>query len=264
MPSPLLSFDTPLVIAHRGGSKLRPENTMLAFEHAVALGVDALECDVHLSKDGEVVVIHDDTLDRTTDARGPVSSFTARELAGVDASATFRGVDGGDGYRGVGAGVPRLVDLLDQLPWIPVVIEIKGSSPLVAERVVEVIRQTRSAARVVVGGFSLDVLEAVRAAAPEIVTSASSPEARSALRRSWCWMRPARTGCALFQLPLYLRGRRILTRRLVHCARRAGMPVQVWVVDREDEMRMILDWGVMGLISDRPDVALSVVRSRKR
>src|SRR5690606_21650247 len=81
MPSPLLSLDTPVVIAHRGGAGLRPENTMAAFEHAVSLGVDAVECDVHLARDGEVVVIHDDTLDRTTDARGPGPALTAAEPA---------------------------------------------------------------------------------------------------------------------------------------------------------------------------------------
>lgn len=263
MLSPLLSLDVPVVIAHRGGSKLRPENTMAAFAHAVELGVDAIECDVHLSQDGEVVVIHDDTLERTTDGRGRVSALTARDLAQVDAAASFHGLDGVAAFRGQGIGVPRLIDVLEQFPSLPFVIEIKGDRPADADPVVQVIRRTNSAARVVVGGFSHDVLTAVRRQAPEIATSASSPEARSALRRSWCWLAPRQTGCQLFQLPLVLRGRRILTRRLVACARRAGLPVQVWVVDREAEMQMILDWGVTGLITDRPDIALSVLSGRR-
>ena len=85
----LLSLTEPAVIAHRGGSKLRPENTLAAFDHAASLGVDGLECDVHLSRDGEPVVIHDPTLDRTTDASGPVSALTADELARVDAGYRF-------------------------------------------------------------------------------------------------------------------------------------------------------------------------------
>ena len=76
MLSRLLSLDEVSAIAHRGGSKIRPENTFAAFDHAVALGADAIECDVHLSRDGEVVVIHDPTLDRTTDATGPVSAMS--------------------------------------------------------------------------------------------------------------------------------------------------------------------------------------------
>lgn len=258
MPSPLLSLDAPVVIAHRGGAGLRPENTMAAFEHAAALGVDAVECDVHLSRDGEVVVIHDDTLDRTTDARGPVSALTAAELARVDATASFVGT-GGTPWRAAGVGVPRLADVLERLAGLPVVIEIKGDRPAIVDPVVDVIRRTSAEGRVVIGGFSDLVLRAVRAAAPGIPTSASSLEARAALRRSWCWLAPRQTGCRLFQLPLRLRGRPILTRRLVRCARRAGLPVQVWVVDRPDEMRTILEWGVTGIITDRPDVAMAVV-----
>lgn len=264
MPSTLLSLDAPVVIAHRGGSKLRPENTMAAFEHAAALGVDAIECDVHLSRDGEVVVIHDATLDRTTDARGPVSAMTASELARVDAAASFVGLDGTAGYRGAGIGVPRFVDVLGRFPSLPVVVEIKGDDPEVAARVLEVIARTGSSERVIVGGFSHAVLGAVRRIAPAVATSASSAEARSALRRSWCWMAPARSGARLFQLPLRLGRRRVLTRRLVRCAHRAGLPVQAWVVDDADEMRMLIAWGVTGIITDRPDVALSVVHGPGR
>lgn len=259
MPSPLLSLDTPVVIAHRGGAGLRPENTMTAFEHAVSLGVDAVECDVHLARDGEVVVIHDDTLDRTTDARGPVSALTAAELARVDAGASFVDASGGAPWRGAGIGVPRLADLLDRFTDLPVVIELKGEQPEIVAPVLDLIARTGSEHRVVIGGFSHAVLDAVRAGAPGIVTSASSREARAALRRSWCWLAPRRTGCRLFQLPLRLRGRSILTPRLVRCARRAGLPVQVWVVDAPEEMRMLLDWGVTGIITDRPDIAVTVV-----
>src|SRR5580765_2662312 len=99
-----------LAIAHRGGSKLRPENTLAAFNHAVTLGVDAFECDVHLSSDGEVVLIHDDTLDRTTDGSGRVSDRTASELSRIDAGFRFGEADGFP-WRGRGLGVPRLADL---------------------------------------------------------------------------------------------------------------------------------------------------------
>jgi glycerophosphoryl diester phosphodiesterase len=263
MPPTLLSLDAPVVIAHRGGSALRPENTMAAFEHAASLGVDAFECDVHLSRDGEVVVIHDATLDRTTDARGPVSAMTADELSRVDAAASFVALDGSRPLRGTGVGVPRLADLLERFPAMPVVVEVKGERADTAERTIDVIVRAGSRGRVIVGGFSHVVLDAVRRLAPDIPTSASSREARSALRRSWCWLAPAATGARLFQLPLRLGRRRVLSRRLVRCARRAGLPVQAWVVDDPDEMRMLLDWGVTGIISDRPDVAMSIVGERR-
>src|SRR6478672_9388970 len=97
----VLSLDRLTTIAHRGGGKLRPENTLAAFDHALQLGVDAIECDVHLSRDGEVVVIHDPTLDRTTDASGQVSDMTAAELANVDAGFRFSS-NGGFPYRDAG------------------------------------------------------------------------------------------------------------------------------------------------------------------
>ena len=261
--APLLSLSTVTAIAHRGGSALRPENTMLAFDHAVALGVDAIECDVHLSRDDEVVIIHDATLERTTGDTGPVARRTADELARVDAGFRF-GADQGFPYRSVGAGVPRLADALARFPDTPFIIEIKGEQARVAERALEVVRQAGAVGRVIIGGFSAAVLDAVRRSANGPVTSASLPEVRSALRRSYLWMPPRRTGFGLFQVPVRLKGQPILTRAFVRAARRAAIPVQAWIVDELDEMRRLIDWGVTGLISDRPDVALEAARASGR
>src|SRR5690606_6374177 len=103
---------------------------------------------------GEVVVIHDDTLDRTTDARGPVSALTAAELARVDAGASFVDASGGAPWRGAGIGVPRLADLLDRFTDLPVVIELKGEQPEIVAPVLDLIARTGSEHRVVIGGFS--------------------------------------------------------------------------------------------------------------
>lgn len=256
--SRLLSLSTPVVIAHRGGGALRPENTMAAFEHAQAIGADAIECDVHLSRDEEVVVIHDDSLDRTTDATGPVAARTARELAGVDAGFRF-GAGSGFPFRGRG-GVPRLTDVLTRTGPMPVVVELKGDHPAVARRVLDVVREAGAESRVIVGGFSDAVLGAMREIAPELPTSASRREAVGALRRAYVMLAPWRPRFRLFQVPLAVRGKTVLTRRFVRTARRAGLPVQVWVIDEPAEMKMLLEWGVTGLISDRPDVALTVIQ----
>jgi glycerophosphoryl diester phosphodiesterase len=263
MVARLLSPSRPVAIAHRGGSRLRPENTMLAFDHARALGVDALECDVRLSRDREPVVIHDETLDRTTDARGPVSALTADELERVDAAYHFS--DGfSDGsrwpFRGSGVGVPRLVTMLEHAAALPVIVEIKGEDPETARRVLDVVAATQASHRVIIGGFSRHVLDVVRAREPAIPTSASMAEVQTALRRAYVLLRPRPTGYRLFQVPVRFRGRRILRRTFVRTFLRAGVPVQAWIVDDPDEMRMLIEWGVTGLISDRPDLAVSVVR----
>ena len=260
MIAALLSLNRLIVIAHRGGSKLRPENTLAAFDHACALGVDALECDVHLSRDGEVVVIHDPTLDRTTDVQGPVGARSAAELARVDAGFHFGPAEGYP-FRRQGCGVPRLGDLLDRYPDVPLVVEIKGEAPDTAERTLAVIRAHDAMDRVVVGAFSHAAIDTVRRSAPGLPTSASSREARAALTRSYFFLTPKAPQFQLFQMPFRLRGRQMFGRRFVRAARRAGLPVQAWIVDDPDEMRRLIEWGVTGIISDRPDIAIDVVKA---
>jgi glycerophosphoryl diester phosphodiesterase len=263
MPHALLSLDTPVVIAHRGGGRLRPENTLVAFDHAVALGADALECDVHVSKSGEVVVIHDDTVDRTTNARGAVAAYTARELQQMDAGWSFVDLQGRTSFRQQGIGVPRLEDALRRFPTTPFVIEIKGDDPAIVPHVLDVIARHRRGRDVVLGGFNHGVLAAVRAQAADLVTSASIDEVRSAVRRAWCGLSPRATGCRLFQMPVRYHGRRILRRHLTRAIRRASLPVHAWVVDDPAEMRQLLDWGVTGIITDRPDLAREAILARR-
>jgi glycerophosphoryl diester phosphodiesterase len=257
--SALLSLNRVSAVAHRGGSKLRPENTLAAFDRALDLGVDAMECDVHLSRDGEVVVIHDATLERTTNARGPVGALTADELFNVDAAFHFAEAEGFP-YRACGIGVPRLRDVLTRYPGTPFVVEVKGQDPTVALRTLAVIAEVGATSRVILGGFSHTVLDAARRQAPELVTSASRQEAQAALRRSYFLLAPRRTGFRLFQMPFRLRGRQMFRRSFVRVARRAGVPVQAWIVDDAVDMRRLIEWGVTGIISDRPDVAVDTIK----
>jgi glycerophosphoryl diester phosphodiesterase len=257
----LLSLTERAAIAHRGGAALRPENTLAAFDHAVALGCDGVECDVHLSRDGEPVVIHDATLDRTTSRTGAVGALTAAELARVDAGFRF-GVDGAFPFRGQGLGVPTLAELLDRHPALAVVIEIKGDRAETAERVLAAIRNARAEARVIVGGFSQEALDVIRRLAPEVPTGASSDECRAGIQSAAAGQSIARGRFRVFQAPIRYDGQRAFGAGFVRAARAAGLPVQVWVVDDPAEMRELLDWGVTGLISDRPDVAANIVRPK--
>lgn len=256
----LLSHDRVAAIAHRGGSKLRPENTLPAFDHAVSLGADALECDVHCSRDGEVVVIHDPTVQRTTGVPGAVRDMTADELARLDAGSQFGEAEGWP-FRGQGIGVPTLRTLLSRYPAIPMIVEIKGNDPVVADRALSVLREARAEDRVIVAGFSDEVLAHVRRVAPHLPTSASRPEVQSGRLRSMCWMPLRLSGYRVLAVPFKFRGRRVLTRGYVRAARRQGIPVHSWIVDGPDELTMIADWGVTGLISDRPDLAIEAARA---
>lgn len=235
---------------------------MLAFEYAVSLGVDALECDVHLSRDGQLVVIHDATVDRTTSQTGAVGSFTAAELEALDAAWSFVDASGRPAYRASGVGIPLLTDVFRRFPDTPLVVEIKGDNPAIVPRVLEAITRHGRERSVVLGGFSRRVLSAVRLQAPAIVTSASRAEVQGAMRRSWFWLSPRNTGCRLFQMPYRFRGRQILTRRLVRAVRRASLPVHAWIVDEPGDIVRLLEWGVTGIITDRPDIACEIVAER--
>lgn len=260
---PFLDLDRRLVIAHRGGARRGPENTMAAFNDAVRLGVDAIELDIHLSSDDVPVVIHDATLERTTNGRGAVAGYTAEELSRFDAGYHFD--DSGQfPFRGQGWGVPTLESVLRQHTTMPFVVELKGGTARLAERAMAVVRACDAVERVMFGGFHLEPLLTVRNSGWPFLTSASVPEARSALMRAWFGLRPRRPDYQLFQIPSERRGVRVVNERFVRVARREGLPVQVWVVNDRKEMQRLLSWGVTGLISDCPDVARAVLSDATR
>ena len=235
---------------------------MAAFEHALQLGVDGLELDVRLSRDGEVVVIHDATLDRTTDASGPVADLTAGELERVDAAFRF---DADDGYplRGQRIGIVRLADVVSATAGTPLIVELKGTDPAIASAAVDVVARADALGRVCFGGFSGHVVSTARRAGTGVVTSAAREEIRWALYRSWFGLAPFRPAYFAFQVPERTRLHTIVTPRFIRIMHRAGLVVQVWTVNAEADMTRLLDWGVNGLITDRPDLALRVTRSAR-
>lgn len=255
----MLSLTPPLVFAHRGGAALRPENTMVAFDHALALGADGIECDVRLSRDGEVMVHHDATLERTTNGQGAVSEHSAAALEQLDAGFSFRGIDG-ERYRGRGCRIPRLQHVLERYPGIPIIVELKGTDPAVAPRALEAVRAARALDRVCFGGYSDRVVRAAREPGRQVATSAARREIRWFLYRSWLGLAPRSTSYRAFQVPERVGLTRVVSPRFVSAARRAGLPVQVWTVNEAADMERLLGWRVAGLISDRPDLAAQVVR----
>jgi len=241
MRHPFFAASRPLVFAHRGGSALAPENTIAAFDNGLALGADGLELDVHLSRDGVVVVHHDRTLNRTTTLAGPVAARSADELARVN--------------------VPALADVLARYPDVRIIVEMKENRAELAAATIEVIRRAGAVERVCLGSFGRRVLRAARAIEPSIATSAAREEVRWWLYRSWCRWPVARVAYSGFQVPEVSGATRVVSRRFVDYAHRAGLGVQVWTVDEEADARRLLGWGVDALITDRPDRIVPLVRS---
>jgi glycerophosphoryl diester phosphodiesterase len=253
---PCFAASCPLVFAHRGGCALGPENTLAAFDLGVSAGADGIELDVHLSADGVVVVCHDAWLDRTTNAWGPVATHTAAELARVDAGCRYVDARGVSAFRNQGVGIPTLADVLRRYQDRLVIVEMKVDSADMGRAVAGVVRAAGAVDRVCAAGYGRRSLGAARTALPDMATSACHGEVRLALYRSWAgWpVRDAPYGG--YQVPEKAGLLRVVSPRFVRHAHRAALEVHVWTVDEEADMARLLRWGVDGLISNRPDVAV--------
>jgi glycerophosphoryl diester phosphodiesterase len=242
----------PLVAAHRGGAALWPENSLLAFRNALALGVDFLETDVHLTADGEPVILHDPTLDRTTTGAGPVAARRLAELASV----RLRAADG----TATDERVPTLAQLLDLLRSQGergrLLLEIKVDAdrrpyPKVEDKVLDLIRARRLTDRVLIMAFQPDTLRRARALDPALPTVLLISKARM-----------DREGIAtVIQEAREIRAshlgidHRAVDASTVAAARAANLTLAAWTVNAEPDMRRMADIGIDILITDRPDLA---------
>ncbi|HEX7049042.1 MAG TPA: glycerophosphodiester phosphodiesterase [Longimicrobiales bacterium] len=251
----------PLVIAHRGGAALAPENTLPAFEQAVAeWSADMIELDVHATADGRCVVMHDPTVDRTTEGTGRVAELSLAEIRRLDAGYRFT-PDGGRSYpyRDRGVRVPTIEEVLEAFPTTRLTIEVKAAA---AQRpLFEAIRRAGAAHRVIAAGQ----YEAWRTLFPTFPgpTSPSTERFRRffilhRLGLGALWAPPG----DVVQLPDVWEGRRIVTPRLVRDLHAHGKAVHVWTIDETEDMRRLLDWGVDGVVTDRPDRLVAVLRER--
>ncbi len=258
--------DHPLVgggflnIAHRGGGMLAPEETLVAYHNALAVGADVLEMDVRTTGDGVLVLLHDNSVDRTTDGTGVIASRTYAELLELDAGYRFT-ADGGESYpyRGQGVVIPRFEDVLDEFPDQLVAIEIK--EPDTVDVVVAVIEATGSVDRVVVAGFADSAVLRTRALNPAILTALTLTESFDLARLTDAeearWSPPA----WIVQTPPDF-GEIIIDQSFVDRAHRVGVDIHLWTINDPDEMDAFLDMGVDGIMTDDPATLESLVDAR--
>ena len=259
--------DDVLVIAHQGGEGLRPSNTMTAFANAVALGVDVLETDVHATADGELVLMHDDTVDRTTDGSGILREMTLAEVQALDAGYYWTDDDGQSyPYRGQGLRVPTLRDLLTAFPQMRFNVEIKEQEPPVAEPLCDLIRELGMAEQMLVASFNEAAIVAFRQACPEVATSMVQAEIIPFFALSKLWLGATyQPQVEAIQVPEFRGGivpwgdLRVVNGRFVRDAQHHNIEFHVWTVNETDDMQRMLDWGVDGIITDRPDRLLALL-----
>jgi glycerophosphoryl diester phosphodiesterase len=234
---------------------------MAAFASGLAMGADGLELDVHLSRDGVVVVHHDRALERTTNLTGAIADRTASELAKADAGYFFRPGDDFP-FRGRGLHIPTLASVLDTYRDAPIIIEMKVNHPDLARAVVNGVREARAIDRVCLGSFGHAVLREARRLEPALATSASREEVRWAHYRSRCRWPVKRVSYRGYQVPEWSGRTRVVSPRFVRDAHSAGLGVQVWTVDTEQDAARLLEYGVDALITDCPDVIAPFVGGR--
>ncbi len=258
----------PAIFAHRGGAGLWPENTLFAFRHAWEMGVDVLEMDVHATRDGHVVVIHDDTVDRTTNGSGRVGDMTLAEIQSLDAGYRFT-PDGGKTfpYRGQGIRIPSLEEVFDAFPNARFNIEVKSNDPPVIPALVELVHRKHVENRIIVGSFNRAIAHELRVRLPHVATFATQQEATmfwvfQTLRIPRAWRPVPDTLQVPVTRNVYGHRVTVVTPRFVRSAHRVGVRVDVWTVNDPDMMARLLDMGVDGIMTDYPDKLLELFRAR--
>jgi glycerophosphoryl diester phosphodiesterase len=245
---PFLDHPGPIPFAHRGGAGEWPENTMPAFEGAVALGYRYVETDVHVTSDGVLLAFHDDVLDRVTDGLGRIGDLPWRDVRRVL-------VDGREP-------IPTLEDVLGTWPEVRVNIDPKHDAAV--QPLVDVLRRTGSISRVCVGAFSDRRLGRIRRLAGSALCTALGPTGVARLRAASYGVPVGALPAPCAQVPVRKQGVPIVDRRFVAAAHRRAMAVHVWTIDDAAEMERLLDLGVDGIMTDRPAVLKDVLQRRNQ
>lgn len=251
-----------LVMAHRGGGGLAPENTITAFRNAVEIGTDVLEMDVRLTKDGTLVVFHDSTVNRTTNGVGTVRSFALPEMKRLDAGHSWTPDSGLTyPYRGQGITVPTLAEVFEVFPDIRMSIEIKQADPAAATTLCDLISDYGEISKVLVASEHDEVLDELRRVCPDVATSASKDEATFFFVLNMFGLGLVYSPSAeALQVPEFSDETRVVTEEFVEAAHDRNMEVHVWTVNEIADMRRLVDMGVDGIITDYPDRLLELAK----
>ena len=255
----------PLVFAHQGGEGTWPSNTLIAFRESIEIGADVLDADTHMTRDSELVLIHDETVDRTSDGSGEVRDLTLSELRELDFGYRFS-TDNGETfpYRGTGLGIVTVEELFSEFTDTRFGLEIKQTTPEAATKLCALIQEYGYEGRVLVSSFDQRNMDAFRDSCPSVATSATDGEATrfyvfQLLRLSGFYSPPFDS----LQVPEYRSGIRVLTGSFVDAATRWNLPVVPWTINEpEDFDRIIRDFDVDGINTNYPDRLIEYLDDR--
>ncbi len=254
----------PLVIAHQGGDGIWPGDTLFAFEKAVEVGADVLEMDAHITKDGEIVLMHDERVDRTTNGNGLIEDLTLAELSKLDAAYQWSN-DGGKTfpYRGKGIQMTTLKELFEKFPEKRFLIEIKLTENPIHKPLCDLIHKHNMQDKVIVASFHDDAMALFRQKCPGIASSASKGEVLPFVLLGKIffsgWLSPEYQSLQIPYETSESYGIPVLTQRFIREAHAKNIQVEPWTVDDPSLIKQYIDWGVDGIITDRPDIMLQIL-----
>lgn len=253
----------PLVFAHQGGENLWPSNTLLAFQNSAKLGADVLDTDMHMTQDGVLVLMHDETVDRTTNGTGAIRDLTLAEIKQLDAGYDFSTDNGLTfPFRGQGLTVPTLEELFRAFPDKRFGIEIKQTEPIeTAQRFCALIRQYHMESSVLVSSFRQVNMDEFRKQCPEVATSATQDEVTVFFALNSIGLSAAYTpNYNSLQVPETFSIFTVLTPQFVAGAHSRGLAVQPWTINDEADLKRILALDVDGINTDNPDRLLNLIK----
>ena len=235
------------VFAHRGWSGKYPENTMLAFEKAIELGVDGIELDVHMSGDHQLVIIHDETVDRTCNGKGFVKDMTVEQLKALDASAGFMGVYGK-------TEIPTLREYMERVKDLPLITNIELKTNIyeyegLEKMVYEMIQEFGLQDRIIISSFNHYSVIRMKALAPELKYGFLAES----------WMLDTGAYCNKHGVPCYHPLRGNCTPELVKDMKDHGLEINTFTVNLEEEVRRFYALGIDGIIGNHPDMTKRVL-----
>jgi glycerophosphoryl diester phosphodiesterase len=263
---PFFALARPIVIGHRGCAGEAPENTLASFERALAHGAAILETDVHLTRDGIPVLIHDEVVDRCTEGSGRVRDLDLADLQQLDAGYRFTPeAGGGHPERGHGHRVPTLREALRAFPGVRFNLELKESVPGIVERTVEAVCAEDRAGTCLLtsadDGIMADLRAHVARSGVPVALGACTGEV-AAVALAAAAGEPVPSGPMALQIPPDFGGQPLVTRPLLDCAHAHGIQVHVWTIDEPDEMATLLELGVDGIVTNFPGRMVELLRTR--
>ncbi len=267
-PSGKIVFDIgrPLIMAHRGDSASAPENTLLSMERAVEVGVDVLETDARMTRDREIVLFHDETLERTTGVTGRVGDYTLEELKQMDAGWSFS-PDGGRTYpfRGQGLTIVTLREAFERFPEMKFNIDIKDRDSRAPRVLAEIIAEYDRGDSVIVGSFHDAQVVAFRRLMPEVATAANPSEVTRFLFGVKSRLLPLvvkHCEYRALQVPIKYGLIRVVTERFIRAAHERSVAVHVWTVNDRETMEWLIEVGADGIFTDNPGLLRQVLQDR--